>query len=132
MYWNQLPATSSAKLDISRQPIDWAPHTVLAVLTAIDAFIYIVLTIVAQFPHTYNYPWPITEKNAESQYRMARKFLTVIKFEINSVLLFSIWGGISLATKLVDNVDTTTIVPLMAMVFVTIFIYRFLAPRLNN
>ncbi|NLG84106.1 MAG: hypothetical protein GX493_05750 [Firmicutes bacterium] len=46
---------------------------------------YAVLSIVRRYPHRFNFPWEITEANAEAQYRIARHMLACLKAE-------TIWG----------------------------------------
>ncbi len=48
-------------------------------LLLIETILYLVITILNQYPHVFNYPTTITQENAENQYKKATKLLRVLK-----------------------------------------------------
>jgi hypothetical protein len=54
---------------------------------------YIILTVGLRFPHIFNYPFEITEENAERKYRNATQMVRVIK-----TFLVIIFGYLTYAT----------------------------------
>jgi uncharacterized membrane protein len=70
----------------------WGPKTTIYPLFYIVIWTYVGLTILSRFPHFFNYPWPITEENAQAQYRIARSMMIWMKAEILLTLTYSTWG----------------------------------------
>jgi hypothetical protein len=56
-------------------------------LPLVAAGLYILLTILNHYPRLYNYPVEITGENAQIQYRLATRFMRLLKFEV--VLIFA-------------------------------------------
>jgi hypothetical protein len=67
-------------------------------LPATGLFLYILMTIIEQFPQIYNYPVQITEENAERQYRNAVRLIRVLKTVILIIFSFLSFKTIQTAT----------------------------------
>lgn len=52
------------------------------ILPVISAVMYLFITFIQRFPHTFNYPVKITEENASFQYHIALKLLRYLKLLI--------------------------------------------------
>ena len=50
--------------------------------------LYIALTILNRFPRIFNYPVEITAKNAQIQYRMATRFMRLMKLLVMLTFFF--------------------------------------------
>jgi hypothetical protein len=55
--------------------------------------LFVGLSVLSRFPRIYNYPFEITEENAERQYRLARALIECLAVEI-----VAIFGFLSRAT----------------------------------
>src|SRR5579883_1223453 len=66
--WLILPAIVPTHFNISGQPDAYGSKNGLLILPIIFLLAYGLLTFVERFPHTYNYPFAITEENAPRQY----------------------------------------------------------------
>lgn len=64
----------------------WGGKSGLLLLPVIGAVMWIGMTLMERYPHTYNY-LNLTEANAEAQYKNGRLMINVLKNEI--VVLFS-------------------------------------------
>ena len=60
----------------------WGDKVTIWILPAVAAIIFAVLTAVSRYPHTFNYPVPITSENARRQYLLGRGLLVWLKAEI--------------------------------------------------
>jgi uncharacterized membrane protein len=85
--WPLLPETIPHHFGVSGKPDAWGGKWILWFFPGISLVLYIGLTILSRYPHIYNYPWPITEKNAAAQYHLARTMIVALKAEI--ILLFA-------------------------------------------
>ena len=54
----------------------------------IASIIYFLLTVISRYPHSFNYPRPITHQNAAAQYAIALRMLRSIKLGIVALMLF--------------------------------------------
>ena len=88
LQWNRLPPQVPSHFGLSGEPDAWSSRSTILILPLIAAVIYVSLTLLTRIPHTYNYPWPITDANAEEQYRLSQRLLRIVKNIV--VLLFGI------------------------------------------
>ena len=73
--WGTVPDRIPTHFDPSGLPDSWGGKESLILLPMAVIFLYSLLTVVSRFPHTFNYPWKITEENAKAQYLNARYLL---------------------------------------------------------
>lgn len=85
--YEKLPASIPTHFNFKGEVDAWGGKETILILGAGIVVLYAVLTIVSRIPHTYNFPWEITEENAPRQYRLARTFITLLKTE--TVWLFA-------------------------------------------
>ncbi|WP_071593339.1 DUF1648 domain-containing protein [Kamptonema formosum] len=69
--WKALPPVIPVHFGLSGMPDGWGAKAILWLFPALSAAIYMGLTVLSRFPHTFNYPVPITSENAARQYRLA-------------------------------------------------------------
>ncbi len=122
-YWSSLPEQITVHFDLVGKPDREGPKSTLLFLTAIALFDYVLMTVIARFPQTFNYLRPITEKNAGSQYLLARKFLSVMKLEVTGILFFAIWSCIQVSVGAADSIDASSLITLAIVMVVSIVIY---------
>jgi len=76
-----------------------------------------------RYPHRYNYLWPITEENAETQYRLAREFIAGLKAICALLFLSIVWLSSELALgRVVPNVAWVLLLE-MGLVFAVMIVY---------
>jgi uncharacterized membrane protein len=69
-------------------PDGYGSRSSIWILPVTGAFMYLLLTLVAAFPQIYNFPVKITENNALVQYRLATRFIRILKTLILILFLF--------------------------------------------
>ena len=79
-------------------PDRWGSPVHLLALPAIGLVLYALLSLLARFPHVYNYPWPITAVNARRQYFLARRLVILIKAYVVWLFLSVLAGSWRVAT----------------------------------
>jgi uncharacterized membrane protein len=85
--WTDLPQTMPIHYNTSGEADGWGSKYVLIILPLVALALFIGFSILAKFPHKFNYLVQITTENAHNQYLNARLLLSWINLEI--VLLFS-------------------------------------------
>ena len=86
--WNFLPSSIPIHFNFAGEANSWGNRNDLLLLFGLSLLFYAGLTWNGRYPHKFNYPWQITESNAERQYALARNFLKLIKCEV--VWLFAV------------------------------------------
>lgn len=81
-YFPVLPAKIPTHFDITGAVDGWGPKSTLLMMPVVTLAMYILLSVVCLFPHTFNYPVAITEENAERQYRIALTVIRWLKMEM--------------------------------------------------
>jgi len=82
IYWKSMPSIIPTHFNFYGKPDGWGGKKSLLILPIINLIIFILLAVLSKFPHIYNYPVNITEKNANYQYTNARKLMIVMNLEI--------------------------------------------------
>jgi uncharacterized membrane protein len=81
--WFILPPVVPTHYNLAGRPNAYGGKGVLLlILPVVTIFVFALLTFLSRYPHTFNYPRPITEANAHHQYQFARTFIGVLKLEI--------------------------------------------------
>ena len=96
-YWPKLPAIIPTHFGATGAPDATGPKSELIWLLLGNVGIYVLLTVLTRFPQIYNYPVPITESNAEKQYRNARMIMNYLKAVSVWVLFYTEWQTIQVA-----------------------------------
>ncbi len=128
-YWNSLPGEITTHFNISGAPDRHGPKSTLLFLCGMSVFNCLLMLILARFPHTFNYLKPITEKNAASQYSLARKFVFVMNLELTGIMFFAIWSCIQVSLGAAQSIDLSSLISLLVALIVSVAIYTFRANR---
>ena len=125
--WERIPDSIPTHFGGSGRPDDWGSKYTLLLLPFILIIIYSGFTILSRYPHVCNYPWRITEENAERQYLLARTFLCWLKLEIILLFTFIEWATIQLALGYSEGLRLTFLPISLIVIFGTIGIYFWFA-----
>jgi uncharacterized membrane protein len=77
--YSALPDTLPRHFNLEGQPDGFGSKSILFILPIVIIAVYAILTVAARFPHSFNYPYAITEENAERQYKNSTLMLRVLK-----------------------------------------------------
>ncbi|QGQ94251.1 DUF1648 domain-containing protein [Paenibacillus psychroresistens] len=122
MTWTELPNSIPIHFNSLGKVDRWGSRYVLFILPLLSLAVYFGLSILAKFPHKYNYPVQITAGNAKKQYLNGRILLSWMKVEI--VVLFSYieWRIIQTALERLSGLGILFYVILIIFIM-TIFNY---------
>lgn len=96
-YWPDLPAVIPTHFGASGLPDGWGSKQTMLFVAGVGAVLYLVMFVLSRYPHLYNYPWAITESNAEIQYSMASTFMVVLANVIIWMFTYIVWQTIQTA-----------------------------------
>lgn len=128
-YWASLPEQITTHFDITGTADRRGPKSTLLFLCAVSVLNSLLLLVMTKFPHTFNYLKPITEKNAASQYSLARKFIFVMNLEVTGLLFFAIWSCIQVSLGVAQSMDSGSLITLILAIILSSAIYMFRASR---
>jgi uncharacterized membrane protein len=121
--WPLLPETIPHHFGASGKPDAWGGKWTLWLLPGTSLVLYVGLTILSQYPHIYNYPWPITEQNAAAQYHLARTMLGALKAEIVLIFAYLQQQTIQVALGKAEGLGIAFLPIFLVLIFGTIGIY---------
>lgn len=121
--WNDLPDTIPTHFNAAGQANSWGSKGTLWTLPVVTAVMYLMLTALEFFPHTYNYPLKITPQNAERQYYLARSLLVWMKAELAVMLAYLQWEWIQSALGKSEGLGILFLPVILIALFSTIGVY---------
>lgn len=80
--WPNLPGTIPVHFDASGNIDGWGGRGSVFLIPVLSVVLFGLLSLIAEYPHTFNYPVTITEENAARQYRYARDLIIYMKMEV--------------------------------------------------
>ncbi|MCI1696701.1 DUF1648 domain-containing protein [Aneurinibacillus aneurinilyticus] len=89
--WPTLPERIPIHFNGLGEVDGWGSKSSLFMLPIISVVLYVGLTILGYYPHTFNYLREITEENAYRQYVIARMMISWMKIEIMVLLSYIEW-----------------------------------------
>ncbi|MBS1953867.1 MAG: DUF1648 domain-containing protein [Cyanobacteria bacterium SZAS-4] len=128
-YWTSLPDQITTHFDIMGTADRKGPKSTLLFLSAVSVVNCLLMLVLTRFPHTFNYLKPITEKNAASQYSLARKFMFVMNLEVSGLMFFAIWSCIQVSLGAAQSMDSSSLITLIVAIIISSAIYIFRANR---
>jgi uncharacterized membrane protein len=130
IYRNSLPERIPVHFDINGVANGFGTRSSLWILPLTGVFTYLLLTIVSRFPEIYNFPVKITEVNALVQYRLATRFIRLLKTVILVLFLFLCYKTISLAMGKTSGLGKAFLPVFLILTFGSVIFY--LVYALNN
>jgi len=124
-----LPESIPTHFDFAGRVDAWGDKTDILLLFGLSILFYAGLTWLSRYPQKFNYPWKISENNAERQYHLASNFVKVI--ELRSVWLFAIISlqMIGIALGQISSLGYLFVPLVIAITSATVIGYLILASR---
>ncbi|TGE38155.1 DUF1648 domain-containing protein [Desulfosporosinus fructosivorans] len=129
--WSSLPSKIPAHYNIYGEIDRWGSKGEIFLLVPIIILMYIFLTVLNHYPHRFNYPFAITEQNAEEQYRLARLMVQVLKVEVIWIFFYIEWISIKAAMSKAMGLGKAFMIISLILVFSTIGVYIWRAFRVK-
>lgn len=129
MHWGELPERIPVHFGVSGDPDAWGSRKMLLLLPLVSGAMYLFLTLLARSPQHFNYPFEITQENAERQYAIGQSLVAWVKAE--AVWLFAIvtWVTCRVAVRGAGGLGAAFLPSVIVVLFGTIVLHLTLARR---
>lgn len=107
----------------------WGSKKILLFLFFFTGLLQFGLSMLAQYPHKFNYTVKITASNAATQYRLARTMLTALKAIMVWMFTYIAWQTIETARGTANGLGAAFLVIVLGLVFGVLGIFLWLAHR---
>lgn len=121
--WASLPPTIPVHFGLTGKPDAWGSKQILWILLALVVVLYLGLTVVNRFPHTFNYPYPITEQNALRQYQLALGLMGWMKADLIWLFAFIEWQMLQVGLGASQGLGVAFLPVIMLVIFGTVGFY---------
>ncbi|MEZ4919294.1 MAG: DUF1648 domain-containing protein [Saprospiraceae bacterium] len=126
--WNfyDLPDTIPTHFNHLGEPDQYGSKNQVWILPVLGTGLFVLFTILARFPHIYNYAVRITEENAASQYRMAVYLIRGLKAMCMLLFAYIIWATVQGALQHGTPLDNRVMFGFMGSIglFLAWYIFR--------
>lgn len=125
--YNLLPDQVPSHYNAAGNADGWGRKTELFLLPVIAAALWVGMTVLEKYPHSYNY-LNLTEENVEAQYRNGRLMINVLKNEIVILFSFITVQTVRVASGAADGLGSFSMSVFLAVILGTVayFIGRML------
>jgi hypothetical protein len=114
-----LPDRIVTHFDLFGKADGWGSKDTVWILPGMAVLLYLALTIVARFPHTFNYAVPITPVNAKRQYTLAVGMMRWLKTELVCLVAWGAWGMIQVAEGQANGISVWYLPVVLAAISAT-------------
>lgn len=118
--WPELPDKIPSHFGASGFPDGWSSKQSIWFLPGIGAGLFVLLTIVSKFPHTINFPWAVTDENAEKQYQIGRAMVVSLKAELVWLFAYMEFGTIQVSMGKTDGLGMIFLPITLIVIFGTV------------
>jgi uncharacterized membrane protein len=123
-----LPETIATHFGASGKADGFGNKSAIFFMPGMSLFVYLLLTIINNVPHTFNFPVKITPQNAMRQYVLATRIIRIMKLTI--VLLFGfISRGIVASANGSEGLGLWFMPVFLSLIFIPFIIYLVMASR---
>lgn len=126
--YTHLPESIPSHFDASGKTDGFESKSIIFMQPVITSIIYLIITILNRYPHTFNYLNPITAENALQQYTYATRTLRYLKLIVVSIFSFIEYQVVRTATSEVDGLGAWFLPITVVMLFIPI-IYALLKAK---
>jgi uncharacterized membrane protein len=117
---NPLPQRIPTHFDGAGNPNGWGSSSTLLLLPAVAMGIYLLITLIAQFPALFNYPVRVTEENHARLESLTLRLFEWIKVEVVCLLAWIQWFIIRSVRQGHGHLSPAFMVLFLAAIFATV------------
>jgi uncharacterized membrane protein len=127
--FNTLPPQIPLHFGLTGRPDNWSGKALIFLFPILGAALWLGLTFVKRFPHTFNYPTAITPNNREQQQKLALKLIDWVRCETAVLFAFIPYQQIAVASGKQSALDMAALIAIVVWINLTIAVYLVLALR---
>ena len=105
MSYGNLPDKIPVHYDLSGQVDGMGGKSVLLLIVGIGLLLFIILKVINNYPHTFNYPVKITEDNALSHYQSAMQMMSMMNVFCAAIFAYLVYTTIQTANGMANGVS---------------------------
>jgi uncharacterized protein DUF1648 len=120
---DRVPGRIPIHFDVAGNPNRWGSPAMLLMLPAVAVTIYLLFTVVSQFPSAFNYPVRVTVANRVRLQSLALNMIEWIKAEVVVLFTWMQWTTIQLARHPQQGLPATMMPVALVAVFATLASY---------
>lgn len=125
MIWSDIPKIIPTHFGFSGAPDAFGNKNSLFILVIIAASLHLLLAVLSKFPQYYNYPFSITEKNAEPLYKIGRQLMLLIDLEISFLFSILTWQNVQAALGTKDGINGGIVFLFIGAIVLTLIVEIF-------
>lgn len=129
--YKQLPETIASHFDSFGKANGFSSKESIIALPVISTLLFIGLSVLNKYPHSFNIPVVITESNVLKQYTYATRLLRFLKLSLTTIFFILLNSIINSAKKETMDISPWLLPLVLLLVFIPIIIY-FIVSRKNN
>jgi uncharacterized membrane protein len=119
-----LPDRIPTHFDFAGNPDGWDSPSFLLTLTVVPASIYLLMTLLTQFPSTFNYPVEVTYENRPRLEALTLDLIAWLKMEMVCLFAWVQWTIIEMARRGRGDLSFLALLPVfLAAIFGTVAWY---------
>lgn len=126
LYYSKLPSTIPQHYNASGEPDAFGNKSTVWILPILAFAVYSILTAALKYSHRFNFPYEITEENAERQYKNSVLMLRILKLIIVFGFCYLTYATVQNGLGEMNGIGVMFLPVFLVMVFGVnaIFIYR--------
>lgn len=125
------PATIPTHFNLQGVPDSYGGKASFLFLPIVGIVLYALFAVLARYPHTYNYPRPITQENAARQYQLARTLLRWLNLVICWLFASIQWGTIQAALHQAQGLFVGVLIAAVTIPLISVVYYLIVSAREN-
>ncbi len=115
-----LPETIPTHYGINGKADAFGDKQSIFILPIVATLLYVLLSVVSKYPHTFNYIIEITPKNAEYQYKISTRMMRILKISIICVFMLIVYNDIQNGKGNTDGLSVCFFPTTMLLIFTPI------------
>lgn len=127
-----LPETIPIHYNAAGKPDGFGDRSSILVLPVIATIVIIALTILNNFPHLFNYPIRITEKNARIQYTNATRMMRYLKIVLVFIFGIIVFNTVYNAKHGTEGLGTWFLPVTLVLIFLPLIYLTYQSFRARN
>ncbi|MCX6278334.1 MAG: DUF1648 domain-containing protein [Bacteroidetes bacterium] len=130
IYWfPRVPQIIPIHFNAKGEVNDYGNKASILIFPIIALFTYALLTVIALFPYNFNFAGKITPENAPRQYRLATRFIRILKTVIIFIFFYISAMIIRTAMNKTDRIGIWDIPVILCAIFIPLIVYFVVASR---
>ena len=107
--YSSLPEIVPKHYGFSGKPDAYGDKINILLLPSVGTVLFILLYVLTYFPHTFNYPLKITEKNVVSVYKSATRFIRILNLYLIFVFFVISYHSLEIAQQKAKALGVVTV-----------------------